>query len=216
VVTSDPQMSDRTDTREAALTNTSVAGQGHQEKLPETAEFGEDRGSGSAGASAVDSPPPPAPSPARRCELEALSAGRFGVHFTADAELRELLDRARALASRRLPKNDLSSLMRLVLASFVKHEEARRFAVGRKPRRAKADASHDEACPRATPPGGAGPVIASAGGKTGSIAPLAGEVARVAVRFAKRSKRSRHVPAAVRRAVYLRDCGRCSFVSEDG
>jgi hypothetical protein len=34
----------------------------------------------------------------RARELEPLSADRFGVHFTADAELRELIERARALA----------------------------------------------------------------------------------------------------------------------
>ena len=119
--------------------------------------------------------------PPRRREIEALSVDRFGVHFTADAELRELIQRARALASHRLPNSDLSSLMRLVLTSFVKNEEARRFAVGRRARKEKA----------ATPPGGV---------------PLMAEV----------SKRSRHVPAAVRRAVYLRDQGRCSFVAEDG
>jgi hypothetical protein len=75
----------------------------------------------------------------RRRELEALSADRFGVRFSADAELCELIERARALASHRLPKRDLASLMRLVLETFVQHEEKRRFAVGRKPRAAPAD-----------------------------------------------------------------------------
>jgi hypothetical protein len=81
----------------------------------------------------------------RQREIEALSADRFGVHFTADAGLRtrfaipegvELHERARALASHR--------------------------------------------------------------------------------GFVKRSRRSRCVPAAVRRAVYLRDDAQCSFVSQDG
>jgi hypothetical protein len=99
-----------------------------------------------------------------------------------------------------------------VLASFVKHEEARRFAVGRKPRRSKADAVHVKtSLPSATPPGGAQPAIALAADGL-----RASEVVHVAVRFRKRRKRSRSIPAAVRRAVYLRDCGRCSFVSEDG
>jgi hypothetical protein len=131
--------------------------------------------------------------PARRRELEALSTDRFGVHFTADAELKELLERARALASHRLPKNDLSSLMRLVLTRFVKHEEARRFAVGRKPRRAKTDAARAEAEPvHGTPPGGvSNPGVSNPG------------------------KRSRHVAAAVKRTVYLRDRGQCSFISAD-
>src|SRR5471030_1028867 len=37
-----------------------------------------------------------------RDQIEALSVGRFGVHFTADAELRELIEQARGLASHRL------------------------------------------------------------------------------------------------------------------
>jgi len=113
---------------EKTPTNVSVAGHGHSAALVETAKISDDRCSEMAGASSVDGPPRPAPEspPARRRELEALSADRFGVHFTADAELKELLERARALASHRLPKNDLSSLMRIVLESFVKYEEARR------------------------------------------------------------------------------------------
>jgi len=56
-----------------------------------------------------------AATPPRHREMEALSVDRFGVHFTADAELRtrfvipegvELIERARALASHRLPKNE--------------------------------------------------------------------------------------------------------------
>jgi hypothetical protein len=58
--------------------------------------------------------------------------------------------------------------------------------------------------------------IRSARGKTVFAGPRASEVALAAASFLKRSKRSRHVPAAVRRAVYQRDCGQCSFVSNDG
>jgi len=79
----------------------------------------------------------------RRRELEPLSplrvsrsvsADRFGVHFTADAELRDLLERARELASHRLPKRDLGSLIKLLATSFVHREEKRRFGIGIKPR----------------------------------------------------------------------------------
>ena len=71
----------------------------------------------------------------RARELEPLSADRFGVHFTADAELRDLIERARALASHRLPNGDLASLMKLMAASFVQQEEKRRFGIGARPRR---------------------------------------------------------------------------------
>src|SRR6187551_2419800 len=76
----------------------------------------------------------------RTRELEPLSADRFGVHFTADAELRELIERARALASHRLPNGDLGCLMKLMIASFVRQEEKRRFGSGAGRRRVKAGA----------------------------------------------------------------------------
>ena len=78
--------------------------------------------------------------PRRRArELEPLSADRFGVHFTADAELRDLIERARALASHRLPNGDLAGLMKLMAACFVRHEEKRRFGIGAQPRRVKTE-----------------------------------------------------------------------------
>src|SRR6187551_667696 len=76
----------------------------------------------------------------RAREFEPLSADRFGVHFTADAELRELIERARALASHRLPNGELAGLVKLMAASFVKQEEKRRFGSGAGRRRVKAGA----------------------------------------------------------------------------
>jgi hypothetical protein len=154
----------------------------------------------------------------RRREIEALSADRFGVHFTADAGLRELIERARALASHRLPNRDLSNLMKLVLETFVQHEEKRRFAVGRKPRAIRRDAKPAgmSATPAAqasalptgtpsTPPGGASALPASRPRKVTQSA-----------RFWRAMKRSRYLSAPVKRSVYLRDQGQCSFVSADG
>jgi len=209
-VADEPRKTDRFETHDDAVVEPNATGQGPEVTPAELPKL--------AGNGDPDAPPPVVGwPPSRRRDLEALAVDRFGVHFTADAELKELLERARALASHRLPKNDLSSLMRVVLTSFVKHEEARRFAVGRKPRRAKADATHAKASsPRTTPPGGAGQAIASANGKTAPVGLRASAVARVAAGSAKRSKRSRYVPVAVRHAVYLRDCGQCTFMSEDG
>src|SRR6478736_2879137 len=70
---------------------------------------------GSVAPPAAQSGPTAMPDSRRRArELEPLSADRFGVHFTADAELRDLIERARALASHRLPNGDLASLMKLM------------------------------------------------------------------------------------------------------
>ena len=86
----------------------------------------------------------------------ALSTSRFGVHFTADAELRELIERARALASHRLPNGDLAGLMKLVAACFVRQEEKRRFGIGARPRRIKAETEPVLSAGQDAPPGGVG------------------------------------------------------------
>jgi hypothetical protein len=250
----DPRIFDRAETRDEAVAKPGSHCHGDYAAPVEsakTAEISDDCGSETARSAAPHAAHPPAPGrapspaspPPRGREIEPLSAGRFGVRFTADVELRELLERARALASHRLPTNDLASLMRVVLGSFVKHEEARRFAVGRNPPRAKADATQaKQSLLRATPPGGAGPSSLSggpesaaplgeaapsspsggaesaraSGGKAASVVPAANEVARVVNGLSKRCRRSRYIPAAVRRAVHLRDDGQCSFVSDDG
>src|SRR5438552_16265307 len=81
----------------------------------------------------------------RAREFEPLSSDRFGVHFTADAELRELIERARQLASHRLPNCDLASLVKLMAQTFVRQEEKRRFGLGVRPRRSNADKKVDVA-----------------------------------------------------------------------
>src|SRR5450432_3041815 len=68
-------------------------------------------------------------------ELEPLSADRFGVRFTADAEFRELLEEVRALASHREPGGDLLSLMKRGLQAYRRELQKERFGLGRKPRR---------------------------------------------------------------------------------
>jgi hypothetical protein len=89
-------------------------------------------------------------------ELEPLSADRFGVHFTADAELRNLIERARALASHRLPNGDLAGLIKLMTACFVRQEEKRRFGVGAHPRRLEAKTEPPNSTGKGAPPGGVG------------------------------------------------------------
>jgi len=90
----------------------------------------------------------------RARELEPLSPDRFGVHFTADAELRDLIERARALTSHRIPNGELASLMKLMVASFVEREEKRRFGIGARPRRPDSKARPSRTSEPAAPPGG--------------------------------------------------------------
>ena len=73
-------------------------------------------------------PPPPAP------RLEPLSADRFAVRFTADAEFRDALERVRGLAAHRLPSGDLLTLLKGGLQAYERELEKQRFSVGAKPR----------------------------------------------------------------------------------
>jgi len=127
--------------------------------------------------------------PAQR-RLEPLSAGRFAVRFTADAEFRDLLEEVRALASHREPEGDLLSLMKRGLEAHRRELQKERFGVGRKPRRVRS--------------------------RRAEGADTANSLKAEPARDAEPARRSRHVPAAVARAVYLRDGGCCTFCSEDG
>jgi hypothetical protein len=140
-------------------------------------------------------------------ELEPLSAGRFGVHFTADAELRELIERARALASHRLPNGDLAGLIKLMAASFVRREEKRRFGVGARPRRTRAKMEVARTAEAEAPPGGV---------SVSSASPTASEPTTRGASAVPAGERGRYLAAAMRRETHTRDGGQCAFVSADG
>lgn len=155
----------------------------------------------------------PRPRPPRGRELEPLSGDRFGVHFTADAELRELIERARALASHQVPNGDLASLMKVMVTSFVKQEEKRRFGIGARPRRAGREstssgreAKTSDVLEPAAPLGGASVPPDPCEAPTHATRPMSPDSER----------RSRYVAALVRREVHARDGGQCTFVSADG
>src|SRR5450432_4407817 len=129
-------------------------------------------GETSEGQQALEAGPVRRPTPWPRA-LEPLSADRFAVRFTADAEFRELLEEVRALASHREPTGDLLSLVKRGLETYRRELQKERFGVGRKPH-------------------------------------------RIRIKRTEPARRSRHIPAAVAREVYLRDDGCCTFCSEDG
>jgi hypothetical protein len=63
-----------------------------------------------------------------------LSGERFGVHFTADAEFRDLLEEVRALVSHAQPKGELLPIMKRALRAYRFELHKKRFGVSRKPR----------------------------------------------------------------------------------
>jgi len=107
------------------------------------------------------------PTPARKARMETLAPARYKVEFTADAELRDNLERLQALMRSSVPDGDLAKIIAVAVTEKLERLEAKRFARTKKPRKSL-DGSDT------TP-------------------------------------KSRHIPAAVRRAVHERDCGRCTY-----
>ncbi len=143
--------------------------------------------------------------------IEPRGAGRFGVHFTADLEFRELLERVRGLAAHRLPNGDLLTLLKHGLELYERELEKQRFGVGRKPRAFRASPPN-EAERRSRSQLVDFPTISA--NRTAKPGVTAQEVP-VAVPPAK-TKRGRHCSAAVAREVFTRDGKRCTYVSGDG
>jgi hypothetical protein len=127
---------------------------------------------------------------AKTRRIEPLSTDRYGVHFTADGEFRDLLQRVRGLAGHRLPSGDLLTLLKRGLEAYERELEKERFAIGRKPRATRGASA-------------APPALAPEANASDALGPLP-------------AKRIRHHPAAVAREVFIRDGKRCSYVSEDG
>ena len=145
-------------------------------------------------------PPVPEAKPltAARGRVEPLSTDRFGVHFTADAEFRALLEEVRELASHALPGGELLPLMKRGLEAYRCELQKSRFGIGAKARR-----------------GGAAPRAVSSRAVSPRIGANRSAVSDPVLQEAEK-KRTRYVPAAVARAVYLRDGGCCTFRSGDG
>ena len=78
--------------------------------------------------------------PHRSGSVKPLSAERFSVNFTADAEFLELLEEVRALVSHAEPKGDLLNVMKRGLQALKTELLKKRFGVGRKPRRVRVNA----------------------------------------------------------------------------
>jgi hypothetical protein len=164
-----------------------------------------DPASGAASAAPSEKPNSPAVPAETPRRLEPLSADRFGVHFTADGEFRDLLERVRGLASHRLPNGDLLGLFKRGLQAYERELEKERFAIGRKARAHRSAAAAAAAADIGPAPSPAAP----------SFPTTASE--RVS-QFVPRPvpKRQRDIPDALAREVYLRDGGQCTFVSRDG
>jgi hypothetical protein len=164
---------------------------------------------------------PPPPHLPRSQEVQPTAAHRYKVQFTADANLRELIERACALCPNHSPQGQLALVVTRGLQLYVSQQEKRRFALGRRPRKSRppraTGAGPDKAEPQSAPPGGVKPTRTS---EDPQSAPPGGATQNVATDAALPAPpdgiKRRSIKAAVRRIVHERDQGRCTWVSPDG
>jgi hypothetical protein len=129
----------------------------------------------------------------------ALGALRYRVEFTASERYVKLLEEARDLLQHQVPDRDVARVHELAMATFVEQLRKRRQAATGRPR-------------RVVGPGGSAPervTAARAGSAPERVtAALGGS--------APERARGRYVPAEIRRAVWQRDGGRCTFADSSG
>ncbi len=83
----------------------------------------------------VSSAPPPRPTPPPRPVFQPLAPARYKVEFTAGAELRDKLERLRALMRKDVPDGDLAAIIEKVVTRELERREARRYAKTSSPRK---------------------------------------------------------------------------------
>jgi hypothetical protein len=171
---------------------------------------------------------------------------RYGVQFTTSKEYVELVDRARALLSHSVPRLTLEELHLRALRSFVAELERKKYGAVSRPRKRSLDRDEQEAesalegahePPKASEVERVLEIAAGTAAETDMGSPLdrpERTVCDLSRRPDERGQsdrpdserrageqqpprwRGRHVPAPVRRSVFERDQGRCTYTSETG
>jgi hypothetical protein len=125
---------------------------------------------------------------------------RYRIEFTASERYVELLEEARDLLQHQIPDRDVTRVHELAMAAFVEQLRKRRQAASSRPR------------PPRSAKGSAPERVESPEVATERSAPERVDGAEIAPERVD----SRYVPADVRRAVWLRDEGRCTFEDSSG
>ena len=179
-------------------------------------------GAGAQGPAAAQ-PAPTQPAPAR------LEPQRYRVEFTATEEYVKLVEAAKALLARSSPRAGLEEIHLHALRALVTELNRQKHAVTSRPRKSvsRDSASHDTASRGSAVPGAASE---SAQGTTpeseaeldglqglDGIQELDGPPEPTGASEPKPPRqRGRYVPAALRRTVFERDAGRCTYIAAAG
>jgi hypothetical protein len=164
-----------------------------------------------------DAPVEPAPAgPAR------LSPQRYGIQFTASEEYVALVEEAQALLSRTAPRATLDELHLRAMRALVGELKRRKYAVTERPRK-RSPGTPALAAPVAETselletPESAERIGDSVETELVQEEPEAGSLSPLPpFRQEQPRQRGRYVPAPVRRAVFERDAGCCTYISASG
>jgi 5-methylcytosine-specific restriction endonuclease McrA len=149
---------------------------------------------------------------------ELASAGqlepqRYKVQFEASEEYVELVEKAKALLSQTAPRVDLGELHLRALRSLVTELERRKYAATDRPRQRVAPGSSTHpATPSVAAPTPHRQLAGGAAAHSGNDP----ERSQLEQAPERPRQRGRHAPAVLRRAVFERDAGRCTYRSDSG
>jgi hypothetical protein len=154
---------------------------------------------------------PSEPEPASPPWLEPL---RYKVQFEASEEYVELVEKAKALLSQTAPRVDLGELHLRAMRALVTELERKKYAATDRPRQRAAHAAATQPpTPSVAEPAPDGQL---AGGDAAQSRNAPEPRSQLEHGPECPRQRGRHVPAALRRAVFERDEGRCTFRSDSG
>jgi hypothetical protein len=146
-----------------------------------------------------------------------LTPQRYGVQFTASKEYVDLVEKAQALLSHSAPRAGLDEIHLRAMRVLVAELERQRYAVTARPQqRARATSTPAAPTPEAHQASERVNQGRSAAAEPEPEPTRAGKSEPSHPERAEPRWRGRYVPAAVRRAVFARDQGRCTYAGDLG
>jgi 5-methylcytosine-specific restriction endonuclease McrA len=151
------------------------------------------------------------PNPGHRSVIAPLSPARYRIQFTAGAETYRKLRQVQELMRHRVPDGDPAAIVDTALTVLLEKLLGEKTRTTTRPRRNKQSARKSTAGKH-----GSGPAPGSGEeNHEESSTPGTGEAPRRRAAAGKPNE-TRHIPAAVKRAVWRRDGGRCAFTTPNG
>jgi hypothetical protein len=165
--------------------------------------------------------------------MSPLSAETFAVQFTASREFRDKISEARALLCHSVPDGDLARIFEKGLDLLIEKVKKKRFGLdrkasaraGRSSESSESTLKEDTGAPSISPDsvvkeegraGGAEADAIAEANASESLDGAAPSAPGAGADLPDSQAGSRHIPDAIKRAVYERDSGRCTFLDDQG